>query len=196
MFLAVLALLVGAPAVAGAGLPVRATATLAGTHAVSAPGLPVRASTAARSAAPAPVPRFTAPAPVPRFTAPAPVPRSAAPAPAAPARSAAPAPPDAAPAPPATADRGPHTTPLTAVEHPRTAHQLPPPGPGGLAPCPAAVPLPHLAPWSGRTTPVPAAQRLRVALPGVRAPPSAGVHRPRDRFPVPLPTNAVPFPPS
>ncbi|MGW2473163.1 hypothetical protein [Streptomyces sp. NPDC001665] len=98
--------------------------------------------------------------------------------------------------PPATVDRGPDTTPWAVAEHPRTAHQLPPPGPGGLVPCPARAPFPRSVPWSVRTAPVSAVQRPRVALPGVRGPPSAGVHRPGDRIPVPQSINAVPFPPS
>ncbi|MFC8537756.1 hypothetical protein ACFUJY_28135 [Streptomyces sp. NPDC057249] len=167
LLLAVLALVGGAPAAAGAGLPVRATAALSTTPATAAPAPPVREATAERSTGPA------AAGPTP---------------PTAPAASSVP--------PPATVDRGRDTTPWAAAEHPRTAHQLPPPGPGGLVPCPVRAPLPRTAPWSVRTAPASAVQRPRVALPGVRGPPSAGVHRPGDRFPVPRPINAVTFPPS
>ncbi|MEU2022261.1 hypothetical protein ABZ565_08855 [Streptomyces sp. NPDC016469] len=172
LLLAVLALVGGAPAESGAGLPVRATAAHAAT---AASGLPVREATAERStgAAEASGAHRTAPPTAPRT-----------------------APPAAAVPPPATVDRGQDTTPWAAAEHPRTAHQLPPPGPGGLVPCPARAPLPRRAPWSVRTAPASAVQRPRVALPGVRGPPSAGVHRPGDRVPVPRPINAVPFPPS
>ncbi|WP_405939729.1 hypothetical protein OG338_26480 [Streptomyces sp. NBC_00726] len=154
LLLAVLALVGGAPATAGTGLPVRASAALPTTTATTAPSIPVQQATAE-------APRTTPPAP-----------------------------------PPATVDRGPDTTPWAAAEHPRIAHQLPPPGPGGLVPCPARAPLPRSVPWSVRTVPASAVQRPRVALPGVRGPPSAGVHRPGDRSPVPQSINAVPFPPS
>ncbi|MFK0100004.1 hypothetical protein [Streptomyces sp. NPDC091040] len=166
LLLAVLALVGGAPAAAGAGLPVRASAALPATTAPTAP--PVALAPTATTAPSVPVQQETAEAP----------------------RTAPPTPP------PATVDRGPDTTPWAAAEHPRTAHQLPPPGPGGLVPCPARAPLPRSVPWSVRTAPASAVQRPRVALPGVRGPPSAGVHRPGDRSPVPQSINAVPFPPS
>ncbi|MET7341132.1 hypothetical protein ACIOEZ_11620 [Streptomyces sp. NPDC087866] len=143
--------------------------------------LPVRATAALPGTAATTAPGLPVRTPHPRGSAvPDTAPRSAAPAP--------------APEPPATAERGPHTTPWAAAEHPRTAHQLPPPGPGGLVSCPAGVPLPFLVPGSVGVAPASAVQRLRVALPGVRGPPSAGVHRPRDRFPVPYTINAVLLP--
>ncbi|WP_168712463.1 hypothetical protein, partial [Streptomyces sp. A1277] len=110
----------------------------------------------------------------------------------APASAAAPV----AAAPKAVADRGARTGPWAAAEHPRTAHQLPPPGPGGLVPCPPGIPLPPPVPWSVRALPSAAAERLRVALPGVRGPPRAGPHRSGDLSQVPLPTTAVPSSPS
>ncbi|MFJ7624890.1 hypothetical protein ACIQZN_00185 [Streptomyces sp. NPDC097595] len=166
LLLAVLALVGGAPAAAGAGLPVRASAALPTMPATPAPtAMPASLTTPA-------TPATTAPSrPVQQATAEAPWTEP-------------------------TVERGPDTTPWAAAEHPRTAHQLPPPGPGGLVPCPARAPLPRSGPWAVRTAPVSAVQRPRVALPGVRGPPSAGVHRPGDRFPVPRPINAVPFPPS
>ncbi|WP_328903544.1 hypothetical protein OHR86_29610 [Streptomyces sp. NBC_00441] len=167
LLLAVLALVGGAPAAAGEGLPVRVSAGLPTTP---APGLPVRHATGQTT-----------------------VERSALPTDAEAPRT---VPPAAATPPPATVDRGPDTTPWAAAEHPRTAHQLPPPGPGGLVPSPARAPLPRSVPWLVRTAPASAVQRPRVALPGVRGPPSAGVHRPGDRSPVPQSINAVPLPPS
>ncbi|WP_405900848.1 hypothetical protein OG242_28300 [Streptomyces sp. NBC_00727] len=158
--------------------------TLAGgAPAAAGAGLPVRATA-------------TLPATLATTVPALPVRTATAARPAAPAAADAPAAPRPAVEPPATADRGPHNTPWAAAEHLRTAHQLPPPGPGGFVPCPAAVPPPLPVPWSGRTASVSAAQRLRVALPGVRGPPSGGVHRPRDRFPVPHTIDAVPFSPS
>ncbi|MGQ4488283.1 hypothetical protein ACN6LM_005635 [Streptomyces sp. SAS_281] len=175
LLLAVLALVGGAPAAAGAGLPVHAAAALPATPASV---LPVREATAERSTGTAEASGAPRTAPLTPATAP----RTA------PAASAVP--------PPATVDRGQDTTPWAAAEHPRTAHQLPPPGPGGLVPCAARAPIPLSVPWCARTAPASAVQRPRVALPGVRGPPSAGVHRPGDRFAVPRSINAVPFPPS
>ncbi|MGW1125932.1 hypothetical protein [Streptomyces sp. NPDC002526] len=163
LLLAVLALVGGAPAAAGAGLPVRASAALPATTATTA--VPATLTPAATTARGLPVQQATTE--VPRAVPP-----------------------------PATVDRGPDTTPWAAAEHPRTAHQLPPPGPGGLVPCPARAPLPRSVPWSVRTAPASAVQRPRAALPGVRGPPSAGAHRPGDRSTVPQSINAVPFPPS
>ena len=181
LLLAVLTLAGGAPAAAGAGFPVRAPATLPATPgmtgATGTPGTPATPGTTGTTASALPVRLVAAAQPTP---------------PARPTSTA----PDRAPQPPATADRAPHSPPWAAAEHPRAAHQLPPPGPGGFVPCPAVLPQPLPVPWSDRTAPVSAAQRLRVALPGVRGPPSAGVHRPRDRFPVPHTSNAVPFSPS
>lgn len=151
----------------------------AGASAAGVAALPVRA-TAALSVTVAPPPASVPIAPgLPVRNTAAGAPRTTVPAP-----------------PPATVDRGPDATPWAAAEHPRTAHQLPPPGPGGLVPCPARAPLPRSVPWSVRTAPASAVQRPRVALPGVRGPPSAGAHRPGDRLAVPQSINAVPFPPS
>ncbi|MFF7337615.1 hypothetical protein ACFZAT_09755 [Streptomyces sp. NPDC008163] len=170
LLLAVLALVGGASA--GGTLPVRATAALPGA---TVPTVPTAPTATPGDLAPT---ATTAPGlPVQQATAEAP-------------RTDPPTPP------PATVDRGSDTTPWAAAEHPRAAHQLPPPGPGGLVPNPARAPLPRSVPWSVRTAPVPAVQRPRVALPGVRGPPSAGLHRPGDRIPVPRPINAAQLPPS
>ncbi|MFJ4500261.1 hypothetical protein [Streptomyces sp. NPDC088864] len=175
LLLAVLALGGGAPAVAGAGLPV-AVGSLTGPHTAPGPALPPRGAPAARTAG------VTAPVPgLPAHSSSG-------------ARSGASTP--AAAAPPTLVDGGPRPGPWAAAEHPRTAHQLPPPGPGGLVPGPAGLPLPLPVPSSARPVPASATPCPRPALPGVRGPPGTGVHRSGDRPAVPLTHNAVLFPPS
>ncbi|PZT77708.1 MULTISPECIES: hypothetical protein [unclassified Streptomyces] len=176
LLLAMLALGGGAPAVAGAGLPVRAVASLAGTHTAPAPALPPRGTPAARTAG-----AMTTVPGLPAHSLSG-------------TRSGASTP--AAAAPPTLIDGGPRPGPWAAAEHPRTAHQLPPPGAGGLVPSPAGVPLPLPVPSSARPVPAAAAPNPRPALPGVRGPPGTGVHRSGDRPAVPLTHHAVPFPPS
>ncbi|WP_393062572.1 hypothetical protein [Streptomyces sp. LN549] len=93
---------------------------------------------------------------------------------------------------------GPATAPQpwAAAEHPRTPQHLPPPGPGSLPPLPPGIPPPHPAPGSAPAAPANSADRSRAALPGVRGPPRAAVHRPGDPSRVPTPNTGVPFPPS
>ncbi|WP_406090249.1 hypothetical protein [Streptomyces sp. NBC_01013] len=86
--------------------------------------------------------------------------------------------------------------PWAAAEHPRTPQQLPPPGPGSLPALPPGLPPPHPGPGSATATRSAAADRFRAALPGVRGPPRAAVHRPGDPSRVPTPIPAVPLPPS
>ncbi|MFI6863606.1 hypothetical protein ACIBKZ_27570 [Streptomyces sp. NPDC050421] len=87
--------------------------------------------------------------------------------------------------------------PWAAAEHPRTPQHLPPPGPGTLPPLPPGIPAPHPVPGSAPAAPTAAGDRFRAALPGVRGPPRAAVHRPGDLPPaVPNLITAVPFPPS
>lgn len=175
LLLAVLTVAGGAPVAAGA-VPVRATAALGGSAPAAAPGLPVR--TGARTPTPAPA---AAPTPAaPRTSAPAPVQTVA------PAQATAPV--------PAVADRGLRTEQWTAAEHPRTPHQ--PPGPGALLPSPPGIPLPPRVLRSVGALPQAGAERLRVALPGVRGPPGTGPHRSRDLSQVPPPNTAVPSSPS
>lgn len=86
--------------------------------------------------------------------------------------------------------------PWAAAEHPRTPPHLPPPGPGTLPPLPPGIPSPHPVPGSAPAAPTAAGDRFRAALPGVRGPPRAAVHRPGDLSSVPTLDTAVPFPPS
>ncbi|WP_327707840.1 hypothetical protein OG912_01830 [Streptomyces sp. NBC_00464] len=93
---------------------------------------------------------------------------------------------------------GPATAPQpwAAAEHPRTPQHLPPPGPGSLPPLPPGIPPPHPVPGAAPPVPAVSADRFRAALPGVRGPPRAAVHRPGDPSRVPTPTTGVPLPPS
>lgn len=62
--------------------------------------------------------------------------------------------------------------PWVATDHIRTQHQLPPPGPGGaLLPGPFRIQAPLPARQQAADAPSFAADRFRVALPGVRGPP-------------------------
>ncbi|WNI28090.1 hypothetical protein [Streptomyces sp. ITFR-6] len=81
--------------------------------------------------------------------------------------------------------------PWAAAEHPRTPQHLPPPGPGAPLPRPPGLLPPLPAPASAPAAPPAAADRFRAALPGVRGPPGAAVHRPWDLSPVPSRTPAV-----
>ncbi|MFD8690343.1 hypothetical protein [Streptomyces sp. NPDC059651] len=93
---------------------------------------------------------------------------------------------------------GPATAPQpwAAAEHPRTPQHLPPPGPGSLPPLPPGIPPSHPVPGSASAAPARAAERFRAALPGVRGPPRAAVHRPGDPSQVPNPITGVPLPSS
>lgn len=70
--------------------------------------------------------------------------------------------------------------PWAAPEHPRPPQHLPPPGTGTLPPSPPGIPLPPPVPGPAVAAPAAAADRFRAALPGVRGPPRAAVHRPGD----------------
>ncbi|WP_392750148.1 hypothetical protein [Streptomyces sp. LN590] len=62
--------------------------------------------------------------------------------------------------------------PWVATDHIRVQHQLPPPGPGGaLLPGPFGIQVPLPARQQAPDAPSFAADRFRVALPGVRGPP-------------------------
>ncbi|MDF6046169.1 hypothetical protein LRD69_29395 [Streptomyces sp. JH14] len=62
--------------------------------------------------------------------------------------------------------------PWVATDHIRIQHQLPPPGPGGaLLPGPFGIQVPLPARHQAADAPSFAADRFRVALPGVRGPP-------------------------
>ncbi|MFJ2089154.1 hypothetical protein ACIOEW_07765 [Streptomyces sp. NPDC087901] len=93
---------------------------------------------------------------------------------------------------------GPATAPQpwAAAEHPRTPQHLPPPGPGCLPPLPPGVPLHHPVPGPAPAAPAGSADRFRAALPGVRGPPRTAAHRSGDPSPVPPLITAVPFTPS
>ncbi|MFJ4897710.1 hypothetical protein [Streptomyces sp. NPDC088727] len=81
--------------------------------------------------------------------------------------------------------------PWAAAEHPRTPQHLPPPGPGAPLPRPPGLLPPLPVPVSAPAAPPATADRFRAALPGVRGPPGAAVHRPWDRSPVPSRTPAA-----
>lgn len=85
--------------------------------------------------------------------------------------------------------------PWAAAEHPQAPQHLPPPGPGTLPPLPPGITPPHPVPDSAPAAPTAVGDRFRAALPGVRGPPRHAVHRPGDRPPVPSLSTAVPVPP-